>query len=125
MRLWNVYQELLIWPMLPMLRQLLIACLVTHKLLNKDFFIHVHSCVQPAHSYYRQQLTSSLKVPLIAFKAAGSFLQKVHMLEPTLVMVSMLALFPFLKKLFGFKHELPHYLSTTVDLAESIDCLEW
>ena len=47
------------------------------------------------------------------------------MLEPTLVMVSMLALFPFLKnKLFGYKHELPHYLSTTIDLAESIDCLE-
>ena len=48
------------------------------------------------------------------------------MLEPTLVMVSMLAVFPSpKKKLFDFKHELPLYLSTTVDLAESIDCLEW
>ena len=48
------------------------------------------------------------------------------MLEPTLIMVSIFAMFLFLKeKLFGFKHELPLYLSTIVDLAESIDCLKW
>ena len=48
------------------------------------------------------------------------------MLKPTLAMVDVFTVFPFLKeKLLGLKHELPHYLSTTVDLAASIDCLEW
>ena len=51
------------------------------------------------------------------------------MLEPTLAMVDMLAVFPliFLKeKLSGLKHELPLYLSTIiVDLADCIDCLDW
>ena len=43
---------------------------------KQRFLNHVHSCVQLAHSYYRYQLTSSLKVPLIAFKAAGLFTPK-------------------------------------------------
>ena len=48
------------------------------------------------------------------------------MLKPTLAMVDMLTVFPFHKeKLLGYKHELPLYLSTSVDLAESIGCLEW
>ena len=48
------------------------------------------------------------------------------MLEPTLAMVDTLAVFPFLKeKLSGLKRELPLYLSTIVDLADSIDCLDW
>ena len=88
---------------------------------------HAKSYVQPAHSYYRQQLTSSLKVPLIAFKAARLFCpKKAHMLEPTLAMVDMLAVLPFLKeKLSGLKHELPLYLYTIVDLADCFDCLDW
>ena len=46
------------------------------------------------------------------------------MLEPTLAMVD--TVFPFHKeKLLGYKHELPLYLSTSIDLAESIGCLEW
>ena len=41
-------------------------------------------------------------------------------------MVDTLAVFPFLKqKLSGLKRELPLYLSTIVDLADSIDCLDW
>ena len=48
------------------------------------------------------------------------------MLEPTLATVDVLTVFPLLKeKSLGLKRELPHYLSTTVDLAESVDCLEW
>ena len=48
------------------------------------------------------------------------------MLEPTLAMVDTLALFPFLKeKLSSLKCELALYLSTIVDLADSIDCLDW
>ena len=48
------------------------------------------------------------------------------MLEPTLAMVYTLAVFPFLKeKLSDLKCELPLYLSTSVDLADSIDCLDW
>ena len=94
---------------------------------KQRFLNYAKLCVQPAHSYYKRQLTSSLKVPLIAFKAARLFSpKKVHMLEPTLAMVDVLTVFPFLKeKLLGLKHELPLYLSTTVDLAESVDCLEW
>ena len=78
----------------------------------------------------RRQLTSSLKVSLIAFKAARLFSpKKVCMLEPTLAMVDTLAVFPFLKeKLSGLKQELPLYLSKVVDLSESVesfDCLKW
>ena len=93
---------------------------------KQRFLNHAKSSVQSAHSYYRRWLTSSLKVSLIAFKTATLFSpKKVHMLEPTLAMVDMLTVFPFHKeKLLGFKHELPLYLSTSIDLAESIDCLE-
>ena len=36
---------------------------------KQKFLNHAKSCVQLIHSYYRGQLTSSLKVPLIAIKA--------------------------------------------------------
>ena len=78
---------------------------------KQRFLNHAKSCVQPAHSYYRRQLSSSLKVPLIAFKAARLFCpKKAHMLEPTLAMVDTLAVFPFLKikeKLSGLKRQYP------------------
>ena len=67
---------------------------------------HVFSLLM--HSFYRRQLTWSLKVSLIAFKAARLFSpKKVHMLEPTLAMVDTLAAFRFLKeKLSGKSYPL-------------------
>jgi len=55
---------------------------VKQRLLN-----HAKTCVQPAHSYYKRQLSSSLKVPLVAFKAARLFSPVVNVLKPTLAMV--------------------------------------
>ena len=41
-------------------------------------------------------------------------------------MIDTRTVFPFLKeKLSGLKHELPLYLSKSVDMPESTDCLEW
>ena len=88
---------------------------------------HAKTCAQPAHSYYKRQLASSLKVPLKAFKAARLFSPtKVHVMEPTLSTVDTLATFPFLKeKLLDLKHELPLYISKAADVSESFDCLKW
>ena len=92
------------------------------KLLN-----HAKTCVRPAHSYYKRQLKSSLKIPLKAFKAARLFSPtKVRTMEPSLSTVDTLAAFPFLKeKLCDLKHEFPLYISKAADVSESFDCLEW
>ena len=37
---------------------------------KQRFLNHAKTCVHPAHSYYKRQLSSSLKVPLVAFKVA-------------------------------------------------------
>ena len=67
---------------------------VKQRLLN-----HATTCVQPAHSYFKWQLSSSLKVPLVAFKAAWLFSPKiVNVLKPSLVMIDTLTAFPFLKE---------------------------
>ena len=86
-----MYQELLSWPMHSMLRQLLIACLVTDKLLNKAFLImsiHVFSQLTATTDDSEQfmclassqllQMTANtkFKVALIAFKAARLFSPK-------------------------------------------------
>jgi len=65
---------------------------------KQRFLDHAKSCVQPAHSYYRRQLSSSLKALLIAFKAARLFSpMKVHVLKHTVVMIDSMTTFPFLK----------------------------
>ena len=69
---------------------------VKQRLLN-----HVKTCVQPAHSYYKRQLSLSLKVPLLAFKAARLFSPKmVNVLKPNLAMIDTPVVFPFLKEKF-------------------------
>jgi len=91
------------------------------------FLNHAKTCVHPAHSYYKRQLSSSLKVALVAFKAARLFSpSKVQILKPTVEMIDTLTAFPFLKeKISDLKLKLPLYLSRCCDVPESTDCLEW
>ena len=94
---------------------------VKQRLLN-----HAKTCVQPAHIYYKRQLSSSLKVPLLAFKAARLFSSKmVNVLKP-LAMIDTLVVFPFLKeKISSLKQELPLYLTKSSEIPDSTDCLQW
>ena len=67
-------------------------------------------------SYYKRQLLWSLKVPLLAFKAARLFSPKmVNVLKPTLAMIDTLVVFPFQKKKFLALNKSP----------DSTDCLQW
>ena len=95
---------------------------VKQRLLN-----HTTTCVQPAHSCFKRQLSSILKVPLVAFKAARLFSPKiVNVLKQSLVMIDTLTVFPFLKEnISGLKEELPLCRTKGNDIPESTDCLQW
>ena len=57
---------------------------------------YARNCVQPGFDYFNQQLTSSLKGPLLAFKAARLLSpQKLHAMQPDATAVDTLTAFPF------------------------------
>ena len=68
---------------------------------KQRFLNHAKTCVDPVHSYYKRQLLSSMKAPLVAFKAARLFSpSKIQILKPTTEMIDTLSAFPFLKMKF-------------------------
>ncbi len=71
-------------------------------------------CCQPGFDYFNYQLTSSLKTPLLAFKAAGMFSPpKLHTMQPNATALDDLTAFPFFKStdIAGLKAELPMYIA--------------
>ena len=96
---------------------------------QQQLVAYANSCIQPGMAYFQQQLHSSLKHSLAAFKAARLFSpQKVNLIQPNAAAVGDLAVFPFLNNqaiLNDLKAELPLYLAKAADTDSSVDALEW
>lgn len=79
---------------------------------------HAKTCIEPGHSYFKHQLTSSLKGPLQAFKAARLFSpSRLYTMKPDIVDVENLAAFPFLKgSVADLKQEFNLYVAKAADV---------
>ena len=89
---------------------------------------HAKQCVQPGLEYFKQQLDTSLKIPLISFKAARLINPSViRNLNPEASTVDLLRSFPFITgdNITNLKAELPVYLAKAEDLDDSVDKLLW
>ena len=98
-------------------------------LIKQQLVTYARKCVQPVFHYFHQQLTSSLKGPLLAFKAASLLSQqKVYAMQPDATAVETLTAFPFLNSanaITGLKTELPTYLAKAADVEPASCPLEW
>ena len=98
--------------------------------IQQQFIAHVKYCVEPALNYFKQQLTSSLKVPLATFKASWLINPNtIKLLNPDASSVDAFSVIPFFnqKEITAFKRELPSYLgkiaSIDNDDTSDVDCL--
>ena len=90
--------------------------------------VYAKQCIEPGLDYFNQQLQSSLKSSLAAFKAARLCNPcKLQQLSPDASSVDELASFPFVtnKDISHLKAELPAYLAKCEDLDENHDKLQW
>ena len=95
---------------------------------QKTLISHAKQCIQPGIDYFNHQLGTSLKSPLLAFKAS-------RMTNPSMIKnlnldassLDLFKSFPFItaEELTNLKAELPAYLVKVEDLDESVDKLEW
>ena len=87
---------------------------------------HAISCVQPGLRYYFNQLSTSMKEPLAAFKGVHLFSPaKIHEMQPGLTAVDSLVSFPFLSvSIASLKDELPQYIAAAEDVDPTHDPLE-
>ena len=85
--------------------------------------------MQPGLDYFEQQLQTSLKAPLSAFKAARMFSpSKVTSLNPSASELDSLLAFPFFSAtsdLEGLKGKLATYLATAEGVDVTLDPVEW
>ena len=90
---------------------------------------HAKTCVEPCHSYFKRQLTSSLKGPLKAFKAGRLFSPSLlDSMKPDITAVENLAAFPFLEdSIADLKQEFYLYVAKAVDVRINSpdDLLKW
>ena len=90
---------------------------------------HAKKCVEPGHSYFNRQLTSSLKGPLQAFKSARLFLPSIiYSIKPDVSSIDSLAAFPFLRdSIDDLKKELHLYIAKVqdVDVTAHTEILKW
>jgi len=73
-------------------------------------------------------VSSSMKIPLMAFKAARlTNPTMIRNLNPDVLMVDLLKSFPFVTadEITNLKAELPAYLAKVEDLDDTIDKLSW
>lgn len=99
---------------------------------QQQLIAHAKNCVEPALNYFRQQLTSSLKVPLAAFKASRLFNPNIiKLLNPDTSSVDALSVIPFFnqEEITALKRELPSYLGKIAaidnDDSSDVDCLKF
>ena len=95
---------------------------------QQQLIAHTKNCVEPA---FKQQLTSSLKVPLAAFKASWLFNPNtIKLLNPDASSVDALSIIPFFnqEEITALKKELPSYLGKIAaidnDDSSDVDCLK-
>ena len=99
---------------------------------QQQLVAHAKNCAEPALNYFKQQLTSSLKVPLAAFKASRLFNPNtVKFLNPDASSVDTLSVIPFFnqEEITALKRELPSYLAKIEaidnDDSSDVDCLKF
>ena len=97
---------------------------------QQQLIAYAKNCVKPALNYFKQQFTSSLKVPLAAFKTSRLFNPNtVKLLNPNSLSVNALSVIPFFseEEIAGLKTELPRYLGKIAaiesDDSSNVDCL--
>ena len=88
---------------------------------------HAKNCMHPGIVYFNRQLSTSLQIPLQAFKTAHLFSpHKAYTMKPDDKMVDSLQVFPFLLHLIPLlKSEMPQYIAKTADVSEKLDPVEW
>ena len=86
--------------------------------MKEELIQYAKSCVQPGVTYYFNQLTTSMKEPLDAFKAARLFCPvKVQQMKPTISVVDTLSVFPFLSsQIPTLKEMFPLYMVASEDI---------
>ena len=96
---------------------------------RQQLITHASKCTKPDLDYFKQQLQTSLKGPMEAFKAARFFSpHKLSLLCPSTADIDIFSSFPFLKSdglLSSLKAELPAYLVKADGVDSEIDCLKW
>ena len=99
---------------------------------QQQLIAHAKNCVEPALKYFKQQLTSSLKVPLAAFKASRPFNPNtVKLLNPDASSVDALSVIPSFnqEEITALKRELPTHLGKIAaidnDDPSDVDCLKF
>lgn len=108
--------------------QAVIIQMSPHVAIQQQLKAYAKQCIQPGLDYFNQQLQSSLKDSLAAFKAARLFNPcKVQQLNPDASSVDQLGSLPFVtsKEISNLKAELPDYLAKCEDLEETYDKLQW
>ena len=98
---------------------------------QQQLVAHAKNCAEPALNYFKQ-LTSSLKVPLAAYKASRLFNPNtVKFLNPDASSVDTLSVIPFFnqEEITALKRELPSYLAKIEaidnDDSSDVDCLKF
>ena len=106
-----------------------VRSLTSSPAVNQQLTAYARACVQPGLDYFEQQLQTSLKAPLSAFKAARMFSpSKVTSLNPSASELDSLLAFPFfsaISDLEGLKGELATYLATAEGVDVTLDPVEW
>ena len=106
-----------------------VRSLTSSPAVNQQLTAYARACVQPGLDYFEQQLQTSLKAPLSAFKAARMFSpSKVTSLNPSASELDSLLAFPFFSAtsdLEGLKGELATYLATAEGVDVTLDPVEW
>ena len=94
---------------------------------EQELIVYAKSCVQPGIAYYFQQLSSSMKEPLEAFKAARLFSPyKLQEMKPSTGAIDAFVSFPFLfSNISALKAEFPLYIAAAENVDISYDPLQF
>ena len=95
---------------------------------QKRLISHAKQCIQTGLEYFNLQLNTSLRISLMAFKAARLINPIViRNLNPDASSVDLLKSFPFVTadEICNLKGELPAYLAKAEDLDEKVYKLSW
>ena len=93
---------------------------------ESELLQYAKKCVEPGITYYFQQISTNMKTPLKAFKAARLFSPfRLTEINPSVANIDALAAFPFLTsvEIQALKQELPLYQAAAQDVDPSLDPL--
>ena len=96
--------------------------------MEEELIQYAKSCVRPGVTYYFNQLATSMKEPLEAFKAARLFRPaKVQQIRPSVSALDMHSIsFPFpTSQIPALKEEFPLYVAASEDIDPSYDPLQF